>query len=80
MYEPSGIPSRGTEKTPSETAPANEMLDVQSSGFTQVVGDAITVTVDPELKVPVTTGVTAFEYVCALCVAVIGWKDAVVDP
>lgn len=72
MYEPSGIPSSGMEKEPPDTAPANEMLDVQSSGFTQVVGDAITVTADPELKVPVTAGVTAFEYVCALCDAVIG--------
>jgi hypothetical protein len=72
MYEPSGIPTRGMEKEPSETTPANGMDVAQSSGFAQDVGDAITVTADPALKEPVTTGITAFEYVCALCVAVIG--------
>ena len=68
----SGIAVNGTAKIPPETTPANEMDDEQSSGFAQLVGEATTVTDEPSLNVPVTTGVVTLVLEGALWVAVIG--------
>ena len=76
----SGIAVRGTENAPPETTPENDSDDEQLSGFTQLVGDAMMFTDDPALKVPVTIGVVALVFNNALCVAVIGRKDNVVEP